>query len=98
VLAVNPVSFIPILLINVVLFESLAADEPVPYILLFAYDEAEPLKVNSITVLEAVLLPENFSTKSVYVCGIEVKDMLAAPPAPTVCVLIRLIVFGIVAP
>jgi hypothetical protein len=41
---------------------------------------------------------ETLITRSVYVCGIFVKEMLEAPPAPTVTVCNAFIVFAIIKP
>lgn len=47
-------------------------------------DELEPLKLIVMSEVVLVALAEMISTRSVYVPGIELKVIVAAPPAPTV--------------
>jgi len=50
------------------------------------------------TVTPAFVLTEHLNNKSVYVDGIEEKEIVAVPPEPTVDEAISVIVFAIVMP
>lgn len=73
-----------------------AVTDPSPYTDRLVYEDVKPFR----SILKPLPLPvvsvlaDTFNTKSVYVDGIELKEMLLAPPDPTVTDEIKVNVLG----